>query len=135
MLAVGDLPHDCRKCVRPEMRKQWGCDVPTPRPQANYECQRCAGRGCEACIEGKVPVYKCPRAALKDDDQAAHLVNFFFSSFHPHGLLPASGGVLDQPSGFHQAMVFLSGLYARWQRDMDDAERRKAERSAKKAKK
>ena len=46
--------------------------------------------------------------AREIDPEMRRFLNFFATSYHPHGHLPASGGMMDQTAVFIDAMGHLS---------------------------
>jgi hypothetical protein len=84
----GSYCDRCDKSTGKCLRQPGGGLPPLEEP-----CEKCAGKGCEACnYAGKVDVYGCPWDRV--DNQAAEALEM--ARLYEDGILPVAGGVLDQ---------------------------------------
>lgn len=114
---------DCTACVGDrERRARWGCDGEATEPVFSVTCSGCEGRGCEACGgTGEVSFRRCPARVL---DQAARpdlvtLVHAVYD-YSELGLLPASGGTLDQTMAFAQGCRVVTSARNALRREVDE---------------
>lgn len=118
MVASGKVEQNreaCRSRV-PVFTRGYGCDEPLELPdgttkiQVEIACPACGGGSddCGYCVEGRVGFDRCPYHLVQEAQSTMGLLNFFTTSFAPHGHLPGPGGMLDQPAVFVRAMQHLS---------------------------
>ena len=128
-LAWGRVPQSCRQCrgnddETRQRRKEWGCDEPAPKPWGEIPCVECDGddsEHCGACAgSGKTPLDRCPFVVVRAPERLLADACALVAA----GVMPFTGGWLDQPATFVEALHIL--LRERKRHD-DAAKRRRRE--------
>jgi hypothetical protein len=87
----------CKECSGKQCR-----DLGTDATPIEIECPNCAGHGCEHCNDGQFRVNGCPESYCRELIPVLEMFDFF-----DKGMMPISGGVLDQAEWFLGAMRTL----------------------------
>ena len=95
MLESGKL---CSECIGGKCR-----DAPTTALPTSIQCTECAGLGCMHCQGGDYDLTTCP-----DKYCGSMLELSYYVGMTEHGLLPESGGLLDQTNWFIEANRYLT---------------------------
>lgn len=128
----GMVPQSCLQCATgtddaARRRAEWGCDADTSAEQLVVPCWTCVGgvADCRTCSgEGQVPVHRCPNRFVTADTEAACRGAVLMES----GLLPGSGGWLDQSATMLDAMTVAGAALRHWRDVNAERARREAER-------
>lgn len=78
------------------------------------ECPSCRGYGCSECKDGRMELTGCPQDEVKGLRQFCQLSDLFAK-----GVMPISGGALEQSAQFVEASQFLQNtedrIVRQWQ--------------------
>jgi hypothetical protein len=93
------------------IRDRWGCDADAPSPFAFLACPECSGGDASCPICGGNPqgfaVTRCPNRTIGRSEamvaESRHLMEV--------GILPTSGGLLDQSLTWWRAVKILASEY------------------------
>lgn len=77
-------------------------DEGTEQLPLEMECPQCNGEGCAECEHGIVKITGCPQQYCRSVAKVAQL-----STYSEKGLLPITGGVLDQSAWVMEAISIL----------------------------
>lgn len=118
-------------------RLRMGCDVPCSEKEPQYAitCPRCDGelningRPCPVCAGSRYPgrkiMTRCPRSHMTPQISAAMDAN----AWTKRGIMPAAGSYGDQSPTFLQFSRTFEGEIAATQREEQEIQRLKAQRS------
>lgn len=85
----------CRSCSN-------RCAAEEVNQQLELECPICNGTGCEQCDDGFFKVNECPNKFIADIIPTVSVIDFFHQ-----GILPTTGGLLDQAAWIVEAARVL----------------------------
>ncbi len=115
----------CRDHSNPDsarLRREWGCDEPTPEPQFELECPDCEGlhATCSTCSgSGVLSMHRCPLSVAT----AEHWAIIRAVDMLQHGVLPDAGGWAEQAGTCIDAMVLVLGARRRIEKRKRDREK------------
>lgn len=89
MIRHGKLCRDCNNQCK---------DLGTDTEPIEIECPSCHGDGCTRCEAGMIRITGCPNDHARCMSSTIHLIELFGK-----GVLPVSGGALDQSAWFLSA--------------------------------
>ena len=93
MIRCGEICASCKG----------GCQAdPKIYGDLEIECVDCNGTGCPRCHDGKWSLSKCPKTFI--DSTTVEVIRM--SDAKKDGLLPVSGGILDQSQSIISAIEF-----------------------------
>lgn len=108
---MGVYVQDCSQCTDSRLRKDWGCDQPTPHEIDRYPCP-CSGldSGCNRCSgSGMATLHTCPNRIV--DRQTMAVIRYV--GLAKEGTWPVAGGSLDQSQSFLDAFAVVTSEIAR----------------------
>ena len=113
----------CSQCeLQPGLREQWGCDTATDRPVYTTAC--CDRTACADCKgTGDAPIYRCPRAVIKGCGAEMGSVKAAISAYtylDRWGILPVSGGSIDQAGSFQRFCLLMEDEKNFWKRKAEE---------------
>ena len=122
---IGKSTPDCGRCRRPEAKAQrisWGCDAPVERSVFTTGCSTCFGSNpdCKACDDGVVHHKQCHSAVINSYDastrRSASRAQQAYIQFIDRGVLPYTGGYMEQAPQFHRIVELIDHERGRFEK-------------------